>query len=143
MVTAASSSPEFLYLSNQPDGRNPVAAVDSATGALIGPDAIAGARRAAPGDVVTLFATGFGSTTPNLAAGEVPSGPGRVTEPVIVRLGGRTLSPDEVPYVGVVPFSVIYQVNLRIPAGVTGDAPLVISIGGQESPSGAFLALRP
>ena len=68
-------SPAFFNFASNPDGRNPVVALHGGGPALAGPPgAVAGAvlTPAAPGEIVTLFGTGFGPTEPALEAGRIP-----------------------------------------------------------------------
>jgi uncharacterized protein (TIGR03437 family) len=68
------------------------------------------------GDVITIYATGLGSTSPPVDAGfAAPSNPLAVTTTVPdVRLGGVPLA---VSYAGLAPGEVgVYQINARAPA---------------------------
>ena len=68
-------SPAFFNFVSNPDGRNPIVALHGGGPALVGPPgAVAGAvlTPAAPGEIVTLFGTGFGPTEPALEAGRIP-----------------------------------------------------------------------
>ena len=74
-VDVAPVSPAFFNFVSNPDGRNPVVALHGGGPALVGPPgAVAGAALtpAAPGEIVTLFGTGFGPTEPALEAGWIP-----------------------------------------------------------------------
>ena len=144
-VPFALASPEFLFFVTNASGINPVAAVEAATGALVGPvDVLGGALTPVrPGDVVTIYMTGLGPTNPVLGVGEIPRAAAPVTSPVTVRLGDLTLAPAEVLYAGAAPSQVIYQINLRVPAAApAGNLPIAVSIGSATTPPGAFLAVR-
>lgn len=84
-------------------------------------------------DVVTVYLTGMGNTTPAVEAG-FPGGSDPIAAPVIapsVRLGNVELS---VEFAGLAPGQVgIYQINARVPRSVpTGfDIPFTVSQGGQ------------
>ena len=74
-VAVAPVSPAFFNFVSNPDGRNPIVALHGDGTALVGPPgAVAGAvlTPAAPGEIVTLFGTGFGPTEPALEAGRIP-----------------------------------------------------------------------
>ena len=74
-VAVAPVSPAFFNFVSNPDGRNPIVALHGSGPALVGPPgAVAGAALtpAAPGEIVTLFGTGFGPTEPALEAGRIP-----------------------------------------------------------------------
>ncbi|HEV2691238.1 MAG TPA: hypothetical protein VGV35_21925, partial [Bryobacteraceae bacterium] len=144
-VTIQAVSPEFFYFLHNGSGHNPIAAVNAVTGAYVGsPGLIAGASfvAAKPGDILTLFATGFGATDPAFAPGELPGVAAQVTAPVTVSFGGVTLMPTDILYVGVSQYAGLYQLNLRVPDAVPdGDQSLVITIAGAPSPSGAFITV--
>ena len=90
------------------------------------------------GTIVTLYATGEGTTTPAGVDGKVAGGVPlpQVIQPVTVTIGGN---PAELPYAGAAPTLVagVMQINARIPIGTTpGDAvPVQITIGGVASPT--------
>lgn len=107
------------------------------TEALCGQPAIAG-------DLIQIYATGLGPATPGgdpgarpIASGEIPAADGRplfhtLARPIVV-IGDR---PAEVLFSGLTPgVAGLYQVNVRVPEGVTpGDRVrllLSISAGGQ------------
>ncbi|MBY0505007.1 MAG: hypothetical protein K2X03_13930 [Bryobacteraceae bacterium] len=141
-VPVATTAPEFLYSQLNQDGRNPVAAVNAVTGALIGPAALPGFTPAQAGDILTFYATGFGATDPAIPAGGTSAGVAAVTAAVRVRIGSTDLAPADILYVGASPGSLIYQVNLRVPAGlVDGNLPVQIFLGGVASPPNAYLAI--
>jgi uncharacterized protein (TIGR03437 family) len=143
IVTVAAASPEFLYFAHNANGQNPVAAVNSLTGAYVGPTALgSGFAPAHPGDLVTIYASGFGATNPGIPPGAIPSGQAQVTAAVTVTLGSVTLAASEVLYAGVAPGEVISQLNIQIPSSIpTGNQPIQIQIGGIASPPDAFLAI--
>jgi uncharacterized protein (TIGR03437 family) len=86
------------------------------------------------GDVITLYLTGMGATTPAVPTGMVsPATPLAVTtvQPQVTIDGVA----GEVSFSGLTPGAVgLYQINVRIPAGArTGDLPLVVSQNGVMS----------
>jgi len=86
-------------------------------------------------DVITIYLTGMGNTTPAVEAG-FPGGSDPIAAPVIapsVRIGGTELT---VQFAGLAPGQVgIYQINARVSRNVpTGfDIPLSVSQGGQAT----------
>lgn len=91
---------------------------------------------ARPGDVVIVFLTGLGETNPPVPTGApTPLSPlSRTVLTVTVTIGGRAA---EVLFAGLAPgFAGLYQVNARIPAGVTpgAEVPLVVTAYGLSSP---------
>src|ERR1035438_7827375 len=99
------------------------------------PSTVAGAVAAKPGDIVILWGTGFGATTPAVAAGTTVSGaPAVVTTPTVT-VGGVSA-----PVVSAVlsPGSAgLYQVAIQLPANVpTGAVAVQASVGGVRTPAG-------
>ena len=99
---------------------------------------------AAPGSIIQLFATGEGLTAPAgvdaLIAGATWPKP---LLPVKVSVGGAEA---EITYYGAAPGAVagLMQVNVRIPAGVSGaQSPLVLMVGGASSQPGVTIAVSP
>jgi uncharacterized protein (TIGR03437 family) len=98
---------------------------------------------AKPGQVLILWGTGFGPTTPVVASGiQVPSdGTLRNCSTVTVKLGntspavyGCALSPG---YAG------LYQVVITMPATMAdGDYPITATVNGVTSPSGVILSVK-
>jgi uncharacterized protein (TIGR03437 family) len=142
-VSAQAASPEFLYLQINADGKNPVAAIGT-DGLYIAPSSvIPGARAAAVGDVLVIYALGLGATDPAQTVGVPASGVASAAAPTIT-IGGVTVSPSDVLYAGVSPgFIGLYQINLRVPAGVpSGNQPIGIKIGNAQSPAGGYLTVQ-
>jgi uncharacterized protein (TIGR03437 family) len=98
---------------------------------------------ASVGSVVSLFGTGEGLTTPALPDGAlVISTPYSVpNETVTVTIGDQ---PATVLYAGAAPFlpTGVLQINAQIPAGVTGDAPILVSIGGISTSRKVTVAVK-
>jgi trimeric autotransporter adhesin len=143
-IAAQATAPEFFYFVTNASGVNPIAAVDSLTGAYIGPQGLfTGVTPAKAGEFVTLYATGFGATNPSFAPGVLPGGIASVTASATVQIGAVTLNPSDILYVGVTGFAGLYQLNLRVPSNVAnGNQPLVITVGGVASSPNAFLAIQ-
>ncbi len=102
-----------------------------ADGSLITAD-----RPAAAGDVLIIYATGLGAVTQRIVTGApAPADPlAGVTGSVTVRFG--SVAATEVFFAGLTPgFVGLYQINVRVPAGIpAGPAtPLTVSAGDQTS----------
>jgi uncharacterized protein (TIGR03437 family) len=146
-VRTAAAAPEFLYWTKNADGRNPVVAVNAATGAYAGrAGLIAGATftPARPGDVLTVYGVSFGPTTPSFEPGEPPAGIGNTVSRPSVSLGGVALAPEDVLYAGVSPeIAGLYQLNIRVPAATAdGDHALVLNLGSFRTPEAGILSVR-
>jgi len=130
----ANHSPAFF----QVDSKH-IAAVDASNQNLI--IGVQGAAK--PGDIVTMFGTGFGGAAPPLAAGEFPSGPTPLHDPVTVVVGGITLALADLSYAGLSPWAPgVCQFNIRLPASLpSGDIAVKIRIGSAETQDGAVLAV--
>lgn len=97
---------------------------------------------AKPGEVIVLWGTGFGPTSPEALTGdETPSTPTYNTaNTVSVKLGttqatvyGAALAPG---------FAGLYQVAIHIPASLAnGDYPVVATINGVSSPPAIMITV--
>jgi uncharacterized protein (TIGR03437 family) len=146
-ISVQPAAPEFFYFVQNQGGKNPIAAVNLSTGTYVGQAGLipnVTFAPAKPGDILTLYGTGFGATSPSYASGELPGDAAQVTGTVQVTLGSTVLPSANVLYAGVTPTNAgLYQLNIRIPDTTPdGDQPLLISINGAASPSGAFLTVK-
>ena len=100
------------------------------------------ATHVAPGEVVILWGTGFGPTTPAAPAGiAVPLGAFyQTTSPVKVTLGNI---PVVVYSAALAPgFAALYQVAIQVPESLPdGDYPVVTTVSGVQSPSNVLLTV--
>ena len=144
-VEVGALSPAFFNVVNNPDGRNPLVAQHGGGPALVGPPELGAAfTPAAPGEVVTLYGTGFGPTDPPLEAGVVPGVAAAMVYPISFRVGGKAVPPQDVLYAGAAPCCAgLYQFSLRLPADLPdGDAPVTADVLGILTPQGPFLPVR-
>lgn len=88
---------------------------------------------AAAGDIVLIYSTGLGQTTPVLETGKPAAyPPAAETARVQVTIGGRAA--DVVYSIASPGFAGLYQTAVRVPAGVTpGNARLTLSVAGVSS----------
>jgi uncharacterized protein (TIGR03437 family) len=142
-ATAQAATPEFLYLQTNADGKNPVAAVGTDGLYIAPPSVIPGARPAAVGDILVIYALGLGATNPAQIVGVPASGIASAATPTIT-IGGVPVGAADLFYAGVSPGYIgLYQINLRVPAGVpSGNQPIVITLGSNQSPAGGYLAVQ-
>ncbi|MBV8846930.1 MAG: hypothetical protein JO307_29325 [Bryobacterales bacterium] len=141
-----SVAPEFFYFATNADGHNPVAAADALTGSYIGSPSLYPGQGFAPAhssQYVTIYATGFGATNPNVTPGQFPQQQASVPGPVRVLLNGAQLPDSNVLYAGVTPGSPgLYQLNILLPDNTpNGDLQIIIEIGGVQSPPGAYITV--
>jgi len=98
---------------------------------------------AAPGDVIILWGTGFGPTSPSAPAGvETPSTTTYNTATAVsVTVGGK---PATVYGAALAPgYAGLYQVAIQIPASLAnGDYPVVATINGAQSPSTTLITVQ-
>jgi uncharacterized protein (TIGR03437 family) len=98
---------------------------------------------AAPGEVIILWATGFGPTIPAVPPGiQVPSGPvtySTSTLPTVTinnvpaTVYGAALAPG---------LAGLYQLAIQVPSTLAnGDWPVIATIGGASSPTGVVLTV--
>ena len=103
------------------------------------------ANPAAPGSIVSIYATGEGQTNPAGDDGFIAQGPVAMPLlPVTVQIAGQNAP---VSYAGAAPGepSGVLQVNAMIPAGVPRgtSVPVVITVGTASSQSGVTVAIQP
>ncbi len=91
------------------------------------------------GDYVSIYATGLGAVDTNIATGQLVSVSALVNTATkaTVMVGGINAA---VAFSGMAPgFAGLYQVNFKVPAGLSGgDQALTLSIGGNASSALAF-----
>lgn len=97
---------------------------------------------AKPGEVVILWATGFGPTSPAVPDGRLPAGqiasvlnvPSILIGNVAARVIAAALSPE---------FPGLYQIAIQVPSSLPdGDLPIVAQVAGAPSPAGVFLTIQ-
>jgi uncharacterized protein (TIGR03437 family) len=111
-----------------------VAALDAQTNALILPSS-----PAKPGEFLALFANGLGPVSNQPASGAPAPGlqpndklAATKSTPVVM-IGGQQAT---VLFSGLAPgFAGLYQINVAVPAGLTGSQQVTIAIGGVTSPA--------
>jgi uncharacterized protein (TIGR03437 family) len=101
---------------------------------------VSASNRARAGEVILVYSTGLGVTSPALQSGQITPAPGTTNtyynsaSPATVTVGGREA---RVIYSLASPgFAGLYQTAFEVPAGAgTGNVPVVLSIGGVRSNS--------
>ncbi len=97
---------------------------------------------ATPASVLILYGTGEGQTAPSGVDGSVANSifPKPLLD-VAVQIGGRSAT---VLYAGAAPGFVagVFQINVAIPAGLSGSLPLLVKIGDATTPTGRNINVR-
>lgn len=93
------------------------------------------------GTVIQVFATGGGTVKGGAADGALASGAGSQTLAVTATIGGLRAA---VTYAGPAPDEVngVLQVDVTVPAGLTGAQPLIITVGTAASQSGITVYIQ-
>ncbi len=126
-VSVAATTPG-IFIAAEPTAPNQGAILNNPAGQIV--DA---AHPATAGDVLTIYCTGLGATTPSVATG-VQNTAGTTNSPVTVTFG--TAAPVATLYAGLGPgFVGLYQVNVAVPAGLTpgSTVPVVLNQNGISS----------
>jgi len=96
------------------------------------------AAGAKPGDVLELYGTGFGTTTPAVAPGVVFQGAAPTTNPVTVTIGSL---PGAVSFAGLAAAG-LYQINVTVPNLPNGDYAVAAQVAGLSTQSGVLLKVQ-
>jgi len=124
-VTVAAVAPSVFIV----DGNGTGAIIKNNDGSLITPS-----NPAKAGDVLLIYTTGLGQTTPAVQTATLvvpPAAAFNNTAPVTVSIGGQNAA---IAYSIASPgFAGLYQTAVTVPSGVTGSAKLTMSAGGAQS----------
>ena len=94
---------------------------------------------ARPGEVVTLWGTGFGRTDPGIPAGQIVTAASRLVAVPVISVAGATA---DVQFAGLT-IAGVYQFNVRIPDGIPdGDAPVVVQVEGTTTQANANITVK-
>jgi uncharacterized protein (TIGR03437 family) len=103
------------------------------------------ANPAPRGSIVAVWFTGGGQTSPGLPDGQQPTGPPfpALLGPVAVRVGGITIPPENIGFVGLV-YAGVVQLNVLVPqtAPTGSSVELAISVAGTMSVSGVTVSIN-
>ncbi len=109
-------------------------------GPLVTPEA-----PAAAGEIVVLYASGLGATSPAALPNRLAEIPAQVAdlEHFQVEIGGAAVARADILYAGLTPgFGGLFQINLRLPGGTAADPEIRVGYPGNMSPPGRVLPLR-
>ncbi len=141
-VNLQTFAPAFFVF---PNSKSIAAQVGGSSQIVANPAVVSSGRPAQPGEVITLYGTGFGDTNPAVATGQLAAGAAALTNPITVTIGGTTLPSQDVLYAGLSPGSIngLYQFNVRVPVSAPdGDVPVGIAIGGFQTQSGTTIPVK-
>jgi len=130
-MTVAANSPQLLTL----DGKYVAGAhADGTTLGKAGLIPATSTTPAAPGETVTLYATGCGPTSPALIPGQFPTQANSLATLPKVTIGGADAT---VASAAVLPGAAgVYQVKVQVPANTpNGDQPVAVQVGTGNSAS--------
>jgi uncharacterized protein (TIGR03437 family) len=97
---------------------------------------------ATAGEIVTLWATGLGNTSPGLQDGSLATGAQSISQLNLfdVQINGAALDPGAILYAGVAPgYAGLYQINLRLPDPLPVNPEIRLALAGMLSPPGSIL----
>ncbi len=141
-LSAAARSPALLAQTSFTAGGKFYVAAQFSDQTFVGPpNLIPGAsfRQAKAGDTIVIYGIGFGAVTPAVPAGMVDTQSTALPN-FTVTIGGvnATTTYDGLvaPYVG------LYQFNITVPGGVSGDALIAMTVNGVPLQQTLFLALQ-
>ncbi len=141
-VNLQTFAPAFFVI---PNSKSIAAQVGGSSQSIANPAVVSSGRPAQPGELITLYGTGFGATNPAVGTGQLAPGAATLTTPITVTIGGTILPSQDVQYAGLSPGSIngLYQFNVRVPtAAPDGDVPVSIAIGGFQTQSGTTIPVK-
>ncbi len=96
---------------------------------------------ASAGSIVVVYGTGGGQTNPPSTDGSITAAAMPLSADVQVMVGGQ---PAQVLYAGNAGGEVagVTQLNIQLPAGVTGTVPVVLTVGGVASGSAVTVSIQ-
>ncbi len=91
-----------------------------------------------PGEIIQLFGTGFGPTTPAVAPGAAVTSAAPLSNAVTITIGGATA---QVSFAGLSGPG-LYQFNVTVPTLADGDHEVLARISGVSTPTGILLTTK-
>jgi uncharacterized protein (TIGR03437 family) len=123
-----------LFTYGECRGRVYLAAVGAGGTPVAPPECVPGARPARPGEVILLYGTGFGETSPVTPSGRVVE-PAPLAVPFTIRIGEL----EAVAEFGGIVAAGLYQFNVRVPQSPGGDQLVSIEVAGEHTQPGASI----
>jgi uncharacterized protein (TIGR03437 family) len=139
LATIDNYAPAF-FIGTVAGGRNYVAATEAVANGVIyiGPASASGVRPAKPGEILTLWGTGFGPTTPLVPAGSIFNSASPLDDSIQILIDG---TPAALRFAGISGAG-LYQFNIVVPSLTPGDHKLTAIIGGAQTADGIWLATQ-
>lgn len=109
-------------------------------GPLVTPDS-----PAAPGEIVVVYATGLGLTSPALSPGVLPEMAWQLADLIDFRveLNGVAVDPNLIKYAGDTPgYAGLFQINLQLPADCPANPEIRVGFGTNLSPAQRYLPVQ-
>jgi uncharacterized protein (TIGR03437 family) len=135
-ATMTATAPAFFISKS-----NYAAALHSDNKTIVGPTTLfsgGASAPAKPGEIISIYGTGFGPGTLPIPDGVLITTPIPLTG-VTFTIGGVAASSTFVGLVG----PGLYQVNVTVPASLAdGDAQIVATVGGATSPTGPLVSVQ-
>jgi uncharacterized protein (TIGR03437 family) len=103
------------------------------------------ASPAVKGEIVVLYATGLGPTSPAAIPDQIATAAAPLANLADFRvlLNGAAVDPHQILYAGVTPgFAGLYQINLQLPANVPANPEIRIGFSTVMSPAGRILPVQ-
>jgi uncharacterized protein (TIGR03437 family) len=135
-------APAFFFI---PNSTTIAAEIAGTSIPVADPALVPGGQAAQPGQIVTLWGTGFGDFMQPIPPGQLATAADSLANSITVTIGTTTLSSADVLYAGASPGSIggLYQFNVRIPASTpNGDTAVTITIRGVSTPSGFTIPVQ-
>jgi uncharacterized protein (TIGR03437 family) len=95
-------------------------------------------RPVRPGEIITLYGTGFGPASQPFAPETMVSGYSTLPTPVDFKIGGVPASALWAGQTG----SGLYQFNVQVPQAANGDQEIVATISGAATPAGIAITVQ-
>jgi uncharacterized protein (TIGR03437 family) len=134
VITLGAAAPALF----QADSSNVIAT--HGNGPLVTPDS-----PAKPGEIVVLYATGLGETSPSPICGTLPemAAPLSDLSDFRVELNGAPVDPKLIQYAGITPgFAGLFQINLQLPADSPPNPEIRIGFATNLSPAQRYLPVQ-
>ncbi len=94
--------------------------------------------QAAPGEVLTLYGTGFGPVTPAQPTGQLVTNPAPLANPVTVTIGGVTAPVQFAGLIG----SGLYQIDVTVPMVTSGNQLIAMSVAGTNAANQPYVPVQ-